>query len=169
MNMNLISNMYYSTTYYYNICLTIVTGVVVTGVVVLRVVVTGVVVARVVVLRVLIVSTVTATVVTPSSPQEVTKTKEPDPRLSFPWSLSPSPPPATVAAIVASKQSKQPRVGVPLLCLSPPSPAGVVVTTIESTSQDGSTQESCSYSQDAAVNKLIASADESCDPSSACL
>ena len=90
---------YYSTTYYYNLCITIVTGVVVTGVVV----------ARVVVLRVLIVSTVTATVVTPSSPQEVTKTKEPDPRLSFPWSLPPSPPPATVAAIVASKQSKQPR------------------------------------------------------------
>merc|ERR1711910_190235 len=100
-------------------------------------IVTGVVVAGVVVLRVLIVSTVTATVVTPSSPQEIFKTKEPDPWLSFPWSLPPSPPPATVAAIVASKQSKQPRVGVPLLCLSPPPPAGVVVTTIESASQDG--------------------------------
>jgi len=117
----------------------VVTGVVVAGVVVARVVAARVVVARVVVLRVLIVSTVTATVVTPSSPQEIFKTKEPDPRLSFPWSLPPSPPPATVAAIVASKQSKQPRVGVPLLCLSPPSPAGVVVTTVKSASQDGPT------------------------------
>lgn len=140
-------------------CITIVAGVVVAGIVVTWVDVAGVVVAGVVVLRV---STVTPTVIVrPSSSEDISQTKEPDPDLVLSRSLSP--PPATVAPSTSSEQSEEASVGAVALRLSPPPPpAGIVIGATGELAQNGPTDQAGPYSEDTAVNQLIPSADKPC-------
>jgi len=142
------------------ICITTVAGVVVAGIVVAWIVVARVVVAGVVVAGV---STITATVIASPTTQEVTKTKESDPDLILPGSLaSPSPATVTASSSSSSEEAKQPGVGVVTLGLSLPSAARIVITTVESPTENSPAEQSGSYAKETPVNKLIAGADEPC-------
>merc|ERR1712105_334719 len=106
-----------------------------------------------------LISTVAAAVVVVTSTKEVLQTKEPSPGVPLVWGLSL--PPATVASsAVASTQQRaqEPGVCLPIVRLSLPSAAGVVVvavSAIKSSAEDSAAKETSAYTKDATINKAV--------------
>jgi len=136
--------------------LKVVVGIIVVGIVVVGIIVVGVVG---------LISTVAAAVVVVTSTEEILQTKEPSPGVPLVWGLSL--PPATVASsAVASTQQRaqEPGVSLPIVRLSLPSAAGVVVvavSAIKSSAEDSAAKETSAYTKDATINKAVTSADNS--------
>ena len=142
--------------------LIVVVGVVVIWVIIIRVVVVGIVVVGVGWL----ISTVAAAVVVVSATEKILETKEPCAGISLVRGLS-LPPAAVASAAAASPQqgAQEPRVGLPIVRLSLPSAAGIVVvvvaTAVQSSTEDRAAKETSAYTKEAAVNKAIAGANDS--------
>jgi len=136
--------------------------IVVVGIIVVGVVVVGIVVAWVVVAGI---STVAAAVVVVSSPEEILQTKEPSPGVPLVRGLS-LPPAAVASSAVASTQQRtqEPGVSLPIVRLSLPSAAGVVVvvvSAIKSSAEDCAAKETSAYTKESTINKAVTGADNS--------
>ena len=119
--------------------------IVVVGIVIVWVVVAGIIVVGVAGL----ISTVAAAVVVVSSPEEILQTKEPGPGVPLVRGLS-LPPAAVASSAVASTQQRaqEPGVSLPIVRLSLPSAAGVVVvvvSAVKSSAEDSAAKETSAY------------------------
>jgi len=134
---------------------------VVVGIIVVWVVVVGIIVVGVAWL----ISTVAAAVVVVSSTEEILQTKEPSPGVPLVRGLS-LPPAAVASSAVASTQqrTKEPGVSLPIVRLSLPSAAGVVVvvvSAVKSSAEDSAAKETSAYTKESTINKAVTGADNS--------
>ena len=135
--------------------------IVVVGIVIVWVVVAGIIVVGVARL----ISTVAAAVVVVSSPEEILQTKEPGPGVPLVRGLS-LPPAAVASSAVASTQQRaqEPGVSLPIVRLSLPSAAGVVVvvvSAVKSSAEDRAAKETSAYTKESTINKAVTGADNS--------
>ena len=135
--------------------------IVVVGIVIVWVVVAGIIVVGVAGL----ISTVAAAVVVVSSPEEILQTKEPCPGVPLVRGLS-LPPAAVASSAVASTQQRaqEPGVSLPIVRLSLPSAAGVVVvvvSAVKSSAEDSAAKETSAYTKESTINKAVTGADNS--------
>merc|ERR1719471_920162 len=118
-----------------------------------------------VVVRIIVVGIVVAWAVVVASPEEILQTKEPSPGVPLVRGLS-LPPAAVASSAVASTQQRaqEPGVSLPIVRLSLPSAAGVVVvvvSAIESSAEDSAAKETSAYTKESTINKAVTGADNS--------